>query len=124
MNLAVRTTPPVLLSSLTSAVVRELRTSTVRPARVASIRYSRAAPAPASTKTSTKSPFAMPLLFPIHGELKLKRRFLSVAQPPPRPTDLQELREAAASCQGCDLWREATQTVFGEGPERAQLLLI
>ena len=32
MNLAVRTTPPVRVSSRTSTVVRELRTSTVRPA--------------------------------------------------------------------------------------------
>jgi uracil-DNA glycosylase len=42
---------------------------------------------------------------------------------PPRPT-LQKLREAAASCRGCDLWRNATQTVFGEGPAHASLLLV
>jgi len=28
---------------------------------------------------------------------------------------LDELRQAAAGCQACDLWRDATQTVFGEG---------
>ncbi|MPZ87485.1 MAG: UdgX family uracil-DNA binding protein [Nitriliruptorales bacterium] len=29
---------------------------------------------------------------------------------------LDELREAAAGCRGCDLWQDALQTVFGEGP--------
>jgi uracil-DNA glycosylase len=42
---------------------------------------------------------------------------------PPRPT-LERLREAAAGCRGCDLWRYATQTVFGEGPKRAELMLV
>jgi DNA polymerase len=34
------------------------------------------------------------------------------------------LRAAAAECRGCDLWRLGTQTVFGEGPERADLVLV
>ena len=42
---------------------------------------------------------------------------------PPRPT-LERLREAAAGCRGCDLWRNATQTVFGEGPKRADVMLV
>lgn len=33
----------------------------------------------------------------------------------PEQIDLESLREAAASCQGCALYRDATQTVFGEG---------
>ena len=33
---------------------------------------------------------------------------------PSRPT-LAKLRDAAAGCRGCDLWVNATQTVFGEG---------
>src|ERR1700682_5071374 len=70
MNLAVRTTPPVRVSSRTSTVVRELRTSTVRPALVASTVYSRAAPEPASTKTSTKSPFATSSSCPNRAVLK------------------------------------------------------
>jgi uracil-DNA glycosylase len=37
---------------------------------------------------------------------------------PPRPT-LTKLRQAAACCRGCDLWVNATQTVFGEGPAGA-----
>jgi len=42
---------------------------------------------------------------------------------PPRPT-LERLREAAARCRGCDLWKYATQTVFGEGPKRAEVMLV
>jgi DNA polymerase len=34
------------------------------------------------------------------------------------------LRERAAGCTDCDLYRDATQTVFGEGPASADLLLL
>jgi DNA polymerase len=34
------------------------------------------------------------------------------------------LRRAAASCQGCDLYQHATQTVFGEGPRDARIMLV
>lgn len=37
---------------------------------------------------------------------------------------LGEVRAAAAGCQACDLWKLGTQTVFGEGAERAQLMLV
>ncbi len=39
-------------------------------------------------------------------------------------SSLEALREAAAGCQACDLWRKATQTVFGEGPRDADLMLV
>jgi DNA polymerase len=42
---------------------------------------------------------------------------------PSRPT-LQRLREAAAGCRGCALWVNATQTVFGEGPRHAEVMLV
>jgi uracil-DNA glycosylase family protein len=42
---------------------------------------------------------------------------------PPNPT-LPKLREAAAHCRGCDLWVNATQTVFGEGPRDAEVMLV
>jgi uracil-DNA glycosylase len=42
---------------------------------------------------------------------------------PPSPT-LPRLREAAAGCRGCDLWVNATQTVFGEGPRSAEVMLV
>jgi uracil-DNA glycosylase family protein len=39
-------------------------------------------------------------------------------------TRLQQVRTAAYSCQACPLWKGATQTVFGEGPEGADAMLI
>jgi uracil-DNA glycosylase family protein len=42
---------------------------------------------------------------------------------PPRPT-LPMLREAAAKCRGCELWLDATQTVFGEGPGPATVMFV
>jgi uracil-DNA glycosylase len=42
----------------------------------------------------------------------------------PKTRSLQSLRQAAKSCKGCDLYRNATQTVFGEGPDRASVMLI
>jgi DNA polymerase len=46
------------------------------------------------------------------------------AKPPSPPGDVAALREAAAGCQACDLWRNATQTVFGEGDEGAGLMFV
>ena len=37
---------------------------------------------------------------------------------------LGDLRAEASACQRCDLWRPATQTVFGEGPTGAALMLV
>jgi DNA polymerase len=42
---------------------------------------------------------------------------------PDAPT-YEQLVEAAAHCQACPLYRNATQTVFGEGPKSARLLLV
>jgi uracil-DNA glycosylase family protein len=37
---------------------------------------------------------------------------------------LEELKAAAKKCQACDLWKHATQTVFGEGLPNAKIILI
>jgi uracil-DNA glycosylase len=42
---------------------------------------------------------------------------------PDRPT-IPKLQRAAAGCQACDLYRNATQTVFGEGPRSAPVMLV
>src|SRR5919201_3212898 len=42
----------------------------------------------------------------------------------PGRLSLTSLRDAAANCQACPLWRTATQTVFGEGAKRADLMLV
>jgi uracil-DNA glycosylase len=38
--------------------------------------------------------------------------------------DLGILREEAAGCHACPLWKDATQTVFGEGPQTARIMLV
>lgn len=68
------------------------------------------------------------------------RSHAMVEQPPSRPNpkirikaptgeplpagSLGELRQLAHDCQRCALWKPATQTVFGEGPADARLMLI
>jgi uracil-DNA glycosylase len=42
---------------------------------------------------------------------------------PERPT-LPRLREAAARCRACPLWKPATQTVFGKGRKSSKLMLV
>lgn len=42
----------------------------------------------------------------------------------PATADLEELRRAAASCRGCDLYRHPKQTVFGKGPQSARAVLV
>ena len=42
---------------------------------------------------------------------------------PPRPT-LPLLKEAAADCKACDLWKRGTQTVFGEGRRRSKVMFV
>jgi uracil-DNA glycosylase family protein len=49
---------------------------------------------------------------------------MSAAPFVPKTTSLNKLRAASKGCRGCPLYREATQTVFGEGPERARVVLL
>ncbi len=42
----------------------------------------------------------------------------------PAGASLEELRAAAARCQGCELYRHATQMVFGRGPADARIMLV
>ena len=37
---------------------------------------------------------------------------------------LEAVRERASSCRACDLWERATQTVFGEGPTGARVMVV
>ncbi|RRI04362.1 uracil-DNA glycosylase [Mesorhizobium tamadayense] len=39
-------------------------------------------------------------------------------------SSIGEAREAAKGCRRCQLWRNATQTVFGEGPESAEVVFV
>ena len=48
----------------------------------------------------------------------------SAAEFLPSSRSLKTLAEAADTCRGCDLYRDATQTVFGQGRKRAELMLV
>src|SRR5438093_6744219 len=49
---------------------------------------------------------------------------LSAAELASGRRSLTALREAAAGCKACDLWRRGTQTVFGEGGRTAELMFV
>ena len=42
----------------------------------------------------------------------------------PSGANLDDLARAAEGCRGCDLYRDATQTVFGKGPATARAVLV
>ena len=42
----------------------------------------------------------------------------------PGAKTIGQLRKAAAGCRACDLWKNATQTVFGEGPSAAKIMFV
>src|SRR5437867_2373718 len=42
----------------------------------------------------------------------------------PERKSLKAFREAAPDCKACDLWKRGTQTVFGEGVRRADVLFV
>ena len=47
----------------------------------------------------------------------------SIAQPP-LTNDWKKVRDGACACRACPLWKNATQTVFGEGPLNAEIVLL
>src|SRR5688572_16425563 len=60
-----------------------------------------------------RAPQPRPVDAPAHPALTL-----------PPGVDLEVARETAGGCRACDLWERATQTVFGEGPAPAPLMLL
>lgn len=55
---------------------------------------------------------------------KPRRRVPDGSAPEPVDGSLEALRDAAMGCKRCDLWRPATQTVFGAGPADARILVV
>jgi uracil-DNA glycosylase len=53
-----------------------------------------------------------------------ERQSHSAAPFVPRTRSLKVLRAAAQGCRGCDLYKNATQAVFGAGPKGARLVFI
>ena len=43
---------------------------------------------------------------------------------PPNSSSLSTVRDAASRCTACHLYKQATQTVFGEGPKTARMMLV
>lgn len=73
--------------------------------------------------------------FAIHCMRRAKLKSHSGAAGAPKPTDssadlipahasLKELRQTAAGCRACDLWKLATQTVFGEGLPTSKVMFV
>src|SRR5215831_14098277 len=55
----------------------------------------------------------------------MPKRTQSTAEPlVPKKPNLENLREAAAGCRACDLWKRGTQTVFGEGSAEARVMMV
>src|SRR5213594_916678 len=52
-----------------------------------------------------------------------EEEFARPAQPPDT-TSWSAVREAAKDCEACHLYKRATQTVFGEGPKGAPMMLV
>ena len=52
------------------------------------------------------------------------KQLVTAAEFVPDTLSLPRLREAAAGCRGCPLWRSGTQTVFGEGARAARVMLV
>ena len=58
------------------------------------------------------------------NSLNLKRTNETAATPVPRKSTIKNLRDQAEVCRACDLWKAATQTVFGEGNSKAMIMLV
>src|SRR5436309_10393458 len=54
----------------------------------------------------------------------MKRSEAKIPAPGAKRLSLRALAEAARSCTACPLYKRATQTVFGEGPKNARLMLL
>jgi len=52
------------------------------------------------------------------------RKTPMTSAPRPSGSSLKSLRDEASRCRACPLWKDATQTVFGEGPQHAQVMLV
>jgi DNA polymerase len=57
---------------------------------------------------------------PQRQEPSMKRQSAASA----KNKNIETLREEATSCRACHLWKDATQTVFGEGPQDARIMLV
>jgi uracil-DNA glycosylase len=59
-----------------------------------------------------------------HGAVTTKTDVPTAAPFVPKGADLETLKKAAAECRGCDLYKNATQTVFGDGSPDARIVFV
>jgi uracil-DNA glycosylase len=65
---------------------------------------------------------ALPALSPARcNDILYRKRKMPMAT---ASSSLETLRQEAADCRACPLWKNATQTVFGEGPQAARAMLV
>ena len=55
---------------------------------------------------------------------KAQKRLEPAMAPKHDSGEIETLRDEAMQCRACPLWKDATQTVFGEGPARAKVMLV
>ena len=55
---------------------------------------------------------------------RMARKAETAAPLVPETSSLTKIRQAAAGCQACDLWKTGTQTVFGEGKREAEIIFV
>jgi uracil-DNA glycosylase family protein len=60
----------------------------------------------------------------VSGLLEMEKAVRSAAPFVPPSGSIPVLQQAAKACTGCDLYRNATQTVFGQGPQSSRLALV
>jgi DNA polymerase len=54
----------------------------------------------------------------------MARSHTTASAEPSNDNSLTALRDEAADCRACALWKDATQTVFGEGPKQASVMMV
>src|SRR5213082_12464 len=59
-----------------------------------------------------------------YGKMPTKTDEYARPATPPDSSSLSTVREAARNCTACHLYKRATQTVFGEGPKKAPMMLV
>jgi uracil-DNA glycosylase family protein len=60
----------------------------------------------------------------VSGVLQMEKAVRSAAPFVPTGGSIPALQQAARACTGCDLYRSATQTVFGQGPQATRIALV
>jgi uracil-DNA glycosylase len=110
-----RVNPEMMRAEMPKRYWRNLPEATIIPELISEARNRTAAMLEATPKMPRKRIPKSGLL-----ELDLEARIPSVGS----NTTIAALREEAAGCTRCHLYKYATQTVFGEGPEDARIVMV